>query len=43
MPFTWTTTWTTGQATTELTDLQANVPIDAARFNRPAPAPRPKL
>jgi outer membrane lipoprotein-sorting protein len=43
LPFTWTTTWTTGQATTELTDLQVNVPIDAARFVTPAPAARPKF
>ena len=39
VPFSWTTTWTTGQATTELSDVQLNVPIDAARFARPAPAP----
>lgn len=43
VPFRWITTWTNGQATTELTDLQPNVPIDAARFARPAPAPRPKF
>jgi hypothetical protein len=40
VPFSWTTTWTTGQATTELSDVQLNVPIDAARFARPAPAPQ---
>ena len=43
VPFNWITTWTTGQATTELTDVQLNVAIDASRFVRPAPAPRPKL
>ena len=43
VPFNWITTWTTGQATTELTDVQLNVAIDAAKFARPAPAPRPKL
>lgn len=43
VPFRWMTTWTTGQATTELTDVQLNVAIDAAKFARPAPAPRPKL
>jgi outer membrane lipoprotein-sorting protein len=42
MPFRWTTTWTNGQSTTELTEVQPNVPIDAARFARPAPAPAPK-
>jgi outer membrane lipoprotein-sorting protein len=42
MPFKTVTTWTNGQATTELTEMQANVPIDAARFSRPAPAARPK-
>jgi len=41
MPFHWTTTWTDGQATVDLTEVQANVTIDAARFARPAPAPRP--
>jgi outer membrane lipoprotein-sorting protein len=43
IPFSWTTTWTTGQATTELTDVQLNASIDAARFARPAPAPQPKF
>lgn len=43
VPFNWITTWTTGQATTELTDVQLNVAVDAAKFARPAPAPRPKL
>ncbi len=42
IPFKWTTTWTDGQATTELSEVTPNVSIDAARFNRPAPAPRPK-
>jgi outer membrane lipoprotein-sorting protein len=42
MPFKWVTTWTNGQATTELSDVQVNVPIDAARLARPAPAPRPQ-
>ena len=41
MPFRWTSTWTDGQATIELSEVQPNVPIDAARFGRPAPA-RPK-
>ena len=42
MPFKWTATWTNGQATTELTEVRLNVPIDAARLARPAPAPRPQ-
>jgi photosynthetic reaction center cytochrome c subunit len=36
MPFKWAYTWTDGQSTTELSDVQANVPIDAAKFMRPA-------
>jgi photosynthetic reaction center cytochrome c subunit len=42
MPFRWITTWTNGQGTTELSELQVNVPIDAAKLSRPAPAPRPQ-
>jgi len=42
MPFRWVNTWTNGQATVELTELQINVPIDAAKLTRPAPAPRPQ-
>jgi len=42
MPFHWTVTWTDGQATTELSEVQPNVAIEAARFLRPAPAPQPK-
>jgi photosynthetic reaction center cytochrome c subunit len=42
LPFRWIVTWTNGQTTTELTELQPNVAIDAARFNRPAPAAQPK-
>lgn len=38
MPFRWTTTWTDGRATTELSEIDANVPIDAAKFGRPAAA-----
>ena len=43
IPFKWTTTWTDGQATTELSEVRPNVPIDAARFAKPAPAPPPKV
>jgi len=42
IPFKWIATWTDGQATTELTEVQPNAAIDASRFARPAPAPRPK-
>jgi hypothetical protein len=42
LPFKWTTTWTNGQATTELTEIRLNTPIDAARFNRPALSAPPK-
>ena len=40
-PFKITSTWTDGQATVELTDVQPNVNIDASKFARPAPA-KPK-
>jgi len=42
LPFRWVVTWTNGQATTELSELQVNVPVDAAKLARPAPAPRPQ-
>jgi hypothetical protein len=38
MPFHWVVTWTDGQSTIDLSDVQANVPIDPNRFARPAPA-----
>jgi photosynthetic reaction center cytochrome c subunit len=38
VPFHWTVTWTDGRSTTELTSVQPNVAIDAAKFARPAPA-----
>ena len=38
MPFKWTTTWVSGQSTTQLNELQPNVAIDAARFAKPAAA-----
>lgn len=37
MPFHTVVTWTDGQVTTELTEIKANVPIDAAKFVKPAP------
>src|SRR5215471_8549386 len=42
MPFKWIATWTDGQSTTQLSAVQPNAAIDASRFARPAPAPRPK-
>jgi photosynthetic reaction center cytochrome c subunit len=42
MPFHWIVTWTDGQATIDLSDVQANVPIDASKFVKPAPAAPPK-
>ena len=42
IPFKWVTTWTNGQSTSTLTEVQANPNIDAAKFGRPAPAPKPK-
>jgi hypothetical protein len=40
LPFHWTVTWTDGQSTTDLTSVEANVPIEAAKFARPAPLGR---
>ena len=40
MPYRWTITWTDGRSTYEVSDLQTNIAIDAARFGKPAvPAP----
>ncbi len=42
MPFHWTVTWTDGRSTTELSAVQPNVRIDAAKFAKPASAaPKP--
>jgi hypothetical protein len=35
IPFQWTVRWLSGRSTFELSDVQANVAIDAARFARP--------
>jgi hypothetical protein len=35
MPFRWTVTWLDGRDTFELSEVQPNVPIDAAKFGRP--------
>lgn len=40
IPFRWTVTWLDGRSMIQLTDVQPNVRIDAARFGRPAPQAR---
>ena len=40
MPFKMTVTWLDGLENIQLTDVQVNVPVDDARFGKPAP-PRP--
>jgi len=37
IPYTWQVTWTNGRGTYNITSLEPNVAIDAARFARPAP------
>jgi hypothetical protein len=40
MPFRWKVTWLDGRSTIELTEVQPNAPIDAAKFARPrTPSP----
>ena len=36
MPFRWTVTWLDGKENYELTEVQANVSVDASRFEKPA-------
>ena len=38
MPYAWTVTWTNGQSTYRVTDVQPNIAIDQVRFAKPAPA-----
>jgi outer membrane lipoprotein-sorting protein len=40
IPFKWTTTWLDGRSNFELSDVQTNVAVDAARFAKPGP-PKP--
>jgi photosynthetic reaction center cytochrome c subunit len=40
MPFRWTVSWLNGRSIYELSEVQPNVPIDAARFARPPAARR---
>ena len=42
MPFRVTKTWVDGRAIIELSSIQPNVQIDAAKFTRPAPPAAPK-
>lgn len=37
-PFRWTVTWTNGQSTYQVNEIQSNVAIDSGRFAKPAPA-----
>jgi len=37
IPHKWIVIWLNGRSTYELTSVRPNVPIDAARFARPAP------
>ena len=38
MPYRWKVAWLDGVETVEVTDVQPNVPIDAAKFAKPAPS-----
>ena len=42
MPFKWVTTWLDGRSTTQLSEVQANAPVAAAKFAKPAPSAAPK-
>jgi len=42
VPFKSTVTWTDGRSIIELSSLQPNVPVDAAKFGKPAPPVTPK-
>ena len=42
LPFTWQVTWVDGQSTINVTSVQPNAPIDAAKFAKPAPSPAPR-
>ncbi|PYR98866.1 MAG: hypothetical protein DMG16_19775, partial [Acidobacteria bacterium] len=40
MPFRWTVLWLDGRETVGLTEVRPNVPIDNAKFAKPAPSPK---
>ena len=42
MPFRWSVTWLGGRSRYELTEVQPNVAIEAARFTQPAPSVPPQ-
>jgi photosynthetic reaction center cytochrome c subunit len=42
IPFKWTFAWVSGRDVVELTEVQPNVAIDAAKFAKPAPAVAPR-
>ena len=37
IPFRWTVIWLDGRESFELTDVQANAAVDAAKFSKPSP------
>ena len=41
MPFKWTMTWLDGRENVELSEVQPNVPMEAAKFAKPAPSAPP--
>ncbi|MEQ1948609.1 MAG: photosynthetic reaction center cytochrome c subunit family protein [Bryobacteraceae bacterium] len=41
IPFEWKLTWTDGQSQYNMDEIQANVAIDAAKFNKPVPPAKP--
>ena len=43
VPLRWVTTWTDGQSTTVLGQVQANIAVDSSKFAKPAPALPPIL
>ena len=42
LPFKWTVTWLDGRSRFEMSEMQANVAIPAARFEKPAPSAPPR-
>jgi hypothetical protein len=42
MPFKWTLSWLNGRSVFEIESVQPNVPVDAARFARPAALAPPR-
>jgi len=42
IPFKWTFAWVSGRDVVQLTEVQPNVAIDAAKFGKPSPAVAPK-